>query len=219
MSILLYKNFVKEGNMSIQSVKSSMDYTQDLQSAMASNPLSKETTSAEDREKNIQEAASKIDAKSVMTSYIVQFQMSVSTSSENNFGAQSSVGLMGSSALEDSTKLNNILSGLDLASIGYDGKALQDLTTQEAKDLISEDGFFGVAQTSSRIADFVLAGAGDDVEKLQAGREGIIRGYEQAQKAWGGELPDISEETLQKALEKIDKKLSELGVNVLEQEA
>ena len=191
MSILLYKNFVKEGNMSIQSVKSSMDYTQDLQSAMASNPLSKETTSAEDREKNIQEAASKIDAKSVMTSYIVQFQMSVSTSSENNFGAQSSVGLMGSSALEDSAKLNNILSGLDLASI----------------------------QTSSRIADFVLAGAGDDVEKLQAGREGIIRGYEQAQKAWGGELPDISEETLQKALEKIDKKLSELGVNVLEQEA
>ena len=168
--------------MSIQSVKSSMDYTQDLQSAMASNPLSKETTSAEDREKNIQEAASKIDAKSVMTSYIVQFQMSVSTSSENNFGAQSSVGLMGSSALEDSAKLNNILSGLDLASIGYDGKALQDLTTQEAKDLISEDGFFGVAQTSSRIADFGLAGAGDDVEKLQAGREGIIRGYEQAQK-------------------------------------
>lgn len=155
----------------------------------------------------------------MMTSYIVQFQMSVSTSSENNFGAQSSVGLMGSSALEDSAKLNNILSGLDLASIGYDGKALQDLTTQEAKDLISEDGFFGVAQTSSRIADFVLAGAGDDVEKLQAGREGIIRGYEQAQKAWGGELPDISEETLQKALEKIDKKLSELGVNVLEQEA
>ena len=76
-----------------------------------------------------------------------------------------------------------------------------------------------MAQTSSRIADFVLAGAGDDVEKLQAGREGIIRGYEQAQKAWGGELPDISEETLQKALEKIDKKLSELGVNVLEQEA
>ena len=132
--------------MSIQSVKSSMDYTQDLQSAMASNPLSKETTSAEDREKNIQEAASKIDAKSVMTSYIVQFQMSVSTSSENNFGAQSSVGLMGSSALEDSAKLNNILSGLDLASIGYDGKALQDLTTQEAKDLIGEDGFFGCVQ-------------------------------------------------------------------------
>ena len=106
-----------------------------------------------------------------------------------------------------------------MASIGYDGKALQDLTIQEAKDLMSEDGFFGVAQSSSRIADFVLAGAGDDVEKLQAGREGIIRGYEQAQKAWGGELPDISEETLQKALEKIDKKLSELGVNVLEQEA
>lgn len=205
--------------MAIQSIKSSTDYAKDLQSAMSSNPLSKETASAEDREKNIQEAASKIDAKSVMTGYIVQFQMSVSVSAENNFGAQSGAGFMGASASEDPAKLNSILSGLDLASIGYNGKALQDLTTEEAKDLISEDGFFGVSQTSARIADFVLAGAGDDVEKLQAGREGIIRGYEQAQKAWGGELPDISEETLQKALEKIDKKLSELGANVLEQEA
>ena len=83
--------------------------------------------------------------------------------------------------------------------------------------MIAEDGFFGIAKTSARIADFVIAGAGDDVEKLKAGREGIIRGYNQAQKTWGGELPDISKETLQKSLEKIDKRLTELGANVLEE--
>lgn len=209
---------VKEGNMSIQSLKSGVDYTQELQSAMSSSPLSKKTSSAEERQKKIQEVASKVDAKSVMTGYIVQFQMEISIVAKNNFGAQGATGFMGTSASEDPAKLNSILSGLDLEEIGYDGKALQDLTTQEAKDLISEEGFFGVSQTSERIADFVLAGAGDDVKKLQAGREGIIRGYEQAEKTWGGELPDISKETLQKALEKIDKKLSELGVNVLEQE-
>ena len=108
---------------------------------------------------------------------------------------------------------------MDLKSIGYEGKPIQELTQDEAKALIAEDGFFGVAKTSDRIADFVLAGAGDDVEKLKAGREGILRGYNQAEKMWGGNLPDISKETLEKALEKVDKKLASLGVNVLEQNA
>ena len=130
-------------------------------------------------------------------------------------------GLFGlnTSAMDNPFKLNDILNGLDLKSIGYEGKPIQELSQDEAKALIAEDGFFGVAKTSDRIADFVLAGAGDDVEKLKAGREGILRGYNQAEKAWGGTLPDISKETLEKALEKVDKKLASLGVNVLEQNA
>lgn len=65
----------------------------------------------------------------------------------------------------------------------------------------------------------MLAGAGDDVEKLKAGREGILQGYKQAEKSWGGELPEISQKTLEKALEKVDKKLASLGVNVLDTNA
>ena len=152
-----------------------------------------------------------------MTSYVVEFQMNVSSTSENNFNSQNSVSLLGGSALSNPDRLTSILNGLDLNAIGYKGKPLQELTSNEAKALIAEDGFFGIAKTSARIADFVIAGAGDDVEKLKAGREGVIRGYNQAQKAWGGELPDISKETLQKSLEKIDKRLTELGVNVLEE--
>ncbi|MDE5603652.1 MAG: hydrogenase-4 component G, partial [Helicobacter sp.] len=147
----------------------------------------------------------------------MEFQMSISSTSENNFNSQNGISLLEGSALNNSVKLNNILNGLDLNAIGYKGKPLQELTSDEAKALIAEDGFFGIAKTSARIADFVIAGAGDDVEKLKAGREGIIRGYKQAQKTWGGELPDISKETLQKSLEKIDKRLTELGVNVLEE--
>lgn len=143
--------------------------------------------------------------------------MNVSSTSENNFNSQNSVSLLGGSALSNPDRLTSILNGLDLNAIGYKGKPLQELTSNEAKALIAEDGFFGIAKTSARIADFVIAGAGDDVEKLKAGREGVIRGYNQAQKAWGGELPDISKETLQKSLEKIDKRLTELGVNVLEE--
>ena len=205
--------------MAIDSIKNSMDYTKDWQNAMSSNPLKKDTTSAEDRNKSIQEAASNIDAKSVMTGYVVQFQMSITISSETNFSSQNGLFGLNSSAMNDPFKLNDILNGLDLKSIGYEGKPIQELSQDEAKALIAEDGFFGVTKTSDRIADFVLAGAGDDVEKLKAGREGILRGYNQAEKAWGGNLPDISKETLEKALEKVDKKLASLGVNVLEQNA
>ncbi|MBD5165509.1 hydrogenase-4 component G [Helicobacter sp.] len=207
--------------MAINSVnsKSSFEYAQDLQSAMSSNPLKQDETSAEDRNKSIQEAASKVDAKSLMMSYIVQFQMNITISSDTNFSSQNGLFGMGTSAMNDPFKLNNILNGLDLSSIGYDGKPIQQLTQDEAKALIAEDGFFGVAKTSDRIADFVLAGAGDDIEKLKAGREGIIRGYNQAERSWGGNLPDISKETLEKALEKVDKKLASLGVNVLDENA
>lgn len=206
-------------NISSNSTKSSFEYANDLQNAMSSNPLKKNEISAEERNKGIQEAASKIDAKSLVTGYIVQFQMSITISSETNFSSQNGIFGMNTSAMNDPFKLNNILKGLDLKSIGYEGKPIQDLTQDEAKALIAEDGFFGVAKTSDRIADFVLAGAGDDVEKLKAGREGIIRGYNQAEKAWSGNLPDISKETLEKALEKVDKKLASLGVNVLDEKA
>ena len=206
-------------NVSVSSTKSSFEYANDLQSAMHSNPLKKSETSAEDRNKNIQEVASKVDAKSLMTGYVVQFQMNIIISSETNFSSQNGLFGLNTSAMDNPFKLNDILNGLDLKSIGYEGKPIQELSQDEAKALIAEDGFFGVAKTSDRIADFVLEGAGDDVEKLKAGREGILRGYNQAEKAWGGNLPDISKETLEKALEKVDKKLASLGVNVLEQNA
>ncbi|WP_370522777.1 hydrogenase-4 component G [Helicobacter winghamensis] len=205
--------------MAMDSLKSTMSNMQDLQSAMSSNPLKKDTTSEQEREQNIKEAAGKIDAKSLMTSYVVEFQMSINISVSTNFGGQSSViGGIGN-ALSNPDRLNSIINGLDLNSIGYNGKPLNELTQDEAKALISDDGFFGIPKTSERIADFVLAGAGDDVEKLKAGREGILQGYKQAEKSWGGELPEISQKTLEKALEKVDKKLASLGVNVLDANA
>ncbi|MCI5968988.1 hydrogenase-4 component G [Helicobacter sp.] len=205
--------------MAVESLKGTRNPMQDLQSAMSSNPLKKDTTSAQEREKNIRDAASKVDARSLMTSYVVEFQMSINVSVSTNISAQSGVAVGIGNALENPERLKSIINGLDLNSIGYKGKPLSELTQEEAKALISDDGFFGIPKTSERIADLVLAGAGDDVEKLKAGREGILRGYKQAEKSWGGELPEISQKTLEKALEKVDKKLASLGVNVLETNA
>jgi len=105
---------------------------------------------------------------------------------------------------------------IDYDAIGYSGKPIENLSQNEAKALVAEDGFFGVSQTAKRIAGFVLAGAGDDLEKLQEGRKGIMQGFEEAEAIWGGKLFDISYETINKALESIDERIKELGGNVLD---
>jgi len=137
-----------------------------------------------------------VRAKDISNQYLVEYQMQIISESKVEIGKQANT--------------------LSLADIGYNGKPIGELTQAEAKELVSEDGFFGISQTSTRIADFVLMGAGDDVEKLRAGREGILRGFREAEGLWGGKLPDISYTTIEKAVEMIDAKLSELGENIID---
>lgn len=110
----------------------------------------------------------------------------------------------------------NRLSSQDKASLLYNGKPISQLSVEEASDLISTDGYFGVDKTSQRIIDFVMRGAGDDIDRLRAGREGILRGFAEAEKLWGGKLPDISYDTLAKSLEAIDEKIREMGGSVVD---
>lgn len=145
------------------------------------------------------EESSKLSAKDITNQYLAQYQLQITSESKLEFGKQ--------------------VDTFSLADIGYNGKPIGDLTQEEAKELVSEDGFFGVAKTSQRIADFVLMGAGDDVEKLKAGREGILRGFKEAEELWGGKLPDISYETINKSVEMIDKKLAELGASIINENA
>ena len=68
-------------------------------------------------------------------------------------------------------------------------------TKAEAEEAISEDGFWGVKQTSQRIFDFAAALAGDDVETMKKMQAAVEKGFEQAGAAWGGELPSICGDT------------------------
>ena len=79
-----------------------------------------------------------------------------------------------------------------------------DFTVDEAAKVqaqqdISEDGYFGVKQTSERLFDFASALAGDDVDKMKKMQEAMHKGFEQATKSWGKELPDISKDTIKAA--------------------
>ena len=69
----------------------------------------------------------------------------------------------------------------------------------QAKEDESEDGYWGVKQTSQRLFDFASALAGDDVEKMKEMQKAMEKGFKQATKAWGEELPSICKDTIDAA--------------------
>jgi hypothetical protein len=141
----------------------------------------------------------KIFLKQSMQTEIIQFSLQIKTDTGKNFQTQNA--LFYFNQLDEDTK----------SSLLYNGNPISELTTEDAAELVSDIGYFGVTQTSQRIIDFVLKGAGDDIERLKSGREGILQGFKEAEKAWGGKLPEISYETLAKSLETIDEKIQKTG--------
>ena len=103
-----------------------------------------------------------------------------------------------------------------LSDVGYEGKPIAELSQDEAAELISEDGIFGVKQTSERIANFVIDGSGGDENLMRAGREGMLQGFKEAEELWGGELPEISQQTMQKAIDMVDEAMREAGFSIID---
>ena len=176
--------------------------------------------------KRMQEAYANIDVKQLTNSYLSHFQARVDSNSSSNFLSQVSA-FNGSTKFSDIfgaqnksiNSLNDILSGVDFKSIGYEGKHITQLSQSEASDLVSENGFFGIANTADRISNFIISAAGDDLQKLEAGKEGMLRGFKEAEKIWGGKLPEISHKTIEKATQAVDKRIAELGGSVLSVQA
>lgn len=80
------------------------------------------------------------------------------------------------------------------------GKYTVDAETKaQAQKDIAEDGYYGVKQTAQRLFDFASALAGDDVEQMKKMQDAMTKGFEEATKSWGRELPDICKETLEAA--------------------
>jgi len=164
------------------------------------NPSNKNNEKELTVEEQINKSA--VEVSLSMNAQIILFAMDSQDLASNNAKAQ--------------TSILNFLSGkevegeLSLKDIGYEGKPITELTTEEATELISEEGFFGVEQTSQRVADFVFSFSGEDLEILEKGREGIVQGFEEAKQMWGDELPQISHDTQAKTLELIDARIQEI---------
>jgi len=95
--------------------------------------------------------------------------------------------------------------GLELQfSTGDSEINFNTMSREEAQKLVSEDGYFGVEKTSQRIVDFAINGFGSDPSKLQEMRDAIDQGFLDAQEAFGGALPEISQQTYDAIMEKLD---------------
>lgn len=95
------------------------------------------------------------------------------------------------------------------------GKFTVDPATKlQAQKDIAEDGYWGVNQTSDRIVQFATALTGGDPDKIEKMRSAFQKGYKQAEKTWGGSLPDISQRTYDAVMSKFDKLAEEANKTV-----
>ncbi|MBO4506645.1 MAG: hypothetical protein IKX80_03395 [Lachnospiraceae bacterium] len=84
-------------------------------------------------------------------------------------------------------------------------------TRAQAQEDISEDGYWGVEQTSDRIVSFAKALAGDNLELAQQMLEAVKEGFKQAGEEWGEDLPEISNKTMDATFKKLDEWIKSLG--------
>lgn len=75
---------------------------------------------------------------------------------------------------------------------------------EEAQKAISEGGYFSVEETANRLLEFAKALAGDDPEQAEKMRSAVQKGFKEAEKVWGGKLPEISSKTYDAVMKKFD---------------
>ncbi len=78
---------------------------------------------------------------------------------------------------------------------------IDDETRAKAKEAIYEEGYWGVKQTSERLLDFAKTISGGDPSKIDLLKNAFKEGFEAAKEAFGGELPEISQQTYDRVME------------------
>ena len=79
------------------------------------------------------------------------------------------------------------------------GSKLSEADRAQAQELVSEDGFFGVNQTTARIMDFAKALVGKNAaeDKINLMRDAVQKGFDEVAMMFGGfdNLPDVTKQT------------------------
>ena len=90
--------------------------------------------------------------------------------------------------------------------------AVDEETKKQAQADIADDGYWGVEQTSDRIVKYATALTGGDPEKLESMIQAFEKGYAEAEKTWGGTLPDLAQRTREAVLSKFEDLKKEYGL-------
>lgn len=93
----------------------------------------------------------------------------------------------------------------DIYGLLREGKLEADPETiaQAQKD-IAADGYWGIEQTSERLLSFAKALTGGNTTMADEMIAAVKKGFEEATKAWGGELPGICKNTMETAIKKLE---------------
>lgn len=98
--------------------------------------------------------------------------------------------------------LNKSQSIFDILKTGKAEFSASDIA--QAKKDVAEDGYWGVEQTAERLYSFAYALTGGDPSKADSMMAAIDKGFKQATKSWGGDLPGICQQTYDRVKEKMD---------------
>lgn len=102
----------------------------------------------------------------------------------------------------------------NIYSLLREGKVeVDDATREQAQKDIAEDGYWGIEQTSERLFSFAKALSGGDPTKADTMIKAVTKGLKQAEKAWGGELPQISQDTVDRTISKLEGWRDSLGID------
>ena len=81
---------------------------------------------------------------------------------------------------------------------------VSDEVRAAAQEAISEDGYFGVARTAERIVGFAQAISGGDPSRIEELRDAVQRAFDSVADMFGGELPEISQQTWEAVMQGFD---------------
>jgi hypothetical protein len=74
----------------------------------------------------------------------------------------------------------------------------------EAEAMIAEGGYFSVEETAARMLEFAVALTDGDPARAESMRDAVMAGFREAERMWGGNLPQISHDTLAATMEGFD---------------
>lgn len=113
---------------------------------------------------------------------------------------------------EESDKAYNQLKQIVAQMLERQGMTFRDWTKVEVDEtarleagkLIGEGGDLSPEKVSDRIVEFAKAISGGDLGKLDELKAAIEKGFSEAARILGGELPDVSKKTYDLVMEKLD---------------
>jgi len=99
-------------------------------------------------------------------------------------------------------------SGQGFWAVRAKGIKLSEADRAQAQELIGEEGFFGVKQTTARIMDFAkaLVGEGASDSQIEKMRAAVQKGFDEVARMFGGfdKLPDVTKQTYESIMKAFD---------------